>query len=93
VVEGFPSRPPSGAGPDAPNGVRVRHGGTIVRLPIHASWPNPVEIPSHRAHRTVIGLGDFADLEQLARRPVTFPGGRRNRWILRSLAGEVHVGQ
>jgi hypothetical protein len=43
-----------------------------VHLPIHASWLNQVEIFFSIVQRKVIKPGDFADLEQLARRLLAF---------------------
>ncbi|WP_197058542.1 IS630 family transposase [Modestobacter caceresii] len=44
----------------------------LVHLPIHASWLNQVEIFFSIVQRKVIKPGDFADLEQLARRLLAF---------------------
>jgi len=44
----------------------------LVHLPIHASWLNQVEIFFSIVQRKVIKPGDFADLDDLAERLLTF---------------------
>ena len=47
---------------------------TLVHLPIHASWLNQVEIYFSILQRKAISPNDFADLDQLAQRIMSFQG-------------------
>ena len=50
----------------------------LVHLPVHASWPNQVEIYFSILQRKAIATGDFADLDDLAQRVLAF----QNRYNL-----------
>ena len=45
---------------------------TLVHLPIHASWLNQVEIYFSILQRKAISPNDFADLDHLAERIMSF---------------------
>ena len=45
---------------------------TLVHLPIHASWLNPIEIVFSVVQRKVVQSGDFPDIDALAERLLAF---------------------